>query len=471
MLHQSQGQRLQQKADPQLLMTNRILQMSTMELQQQIALEIAENPALEQAEEYPCSRCEIPGPQCVECPYYRAQMAATPPGGDRDDFRGLSFDTMGSRDDDVDPIALIEDKQTLADHLTWQLRAVAPPEDHWIGEYLIANIDAKGWLTCTTAEAAADLNVPEAEVERVLRVLQSLDPSGVGARSLQECLLIQIQALAADRKAPPLIEAIVRDHWKDLSANKLKAIARGLRARPEDVTEAVEFIRHNLSPYPGSKFRPPWDKTSHRSAQAVRPDVVVRLNESGEPEIVVAEHEALQVQINPRYARLWAEMRERPGAYTQAERRHVHDYITRAQMFLKSLDDRKQILLQVCECIVDEQNRFFRSEREEDLVPLTQTRVASMLRVHESTVSRTVADKYLQLPSGQVVSLSYFFDRSANLRKLVQNVLASENPAAPYSDQEISDILRSQGIVIARRTVMKYREEMNILSSRQRARA
>jgi RNA polymerase sigma-54 factor len=120
---------------------------------------------------------------------------------------------------------------------------------------------------------------------------------------------------------------------------------------------------------------------------------------------------------------------------------------------------------------VDEQCRFFVTEREEDLISLTQTRVASSLRVHESTVSRTVADKYLQLPSGQVVQLSFFFDRSANLRKLVQNVLASENPAAPYSDQEISDILRSQGIVVARRTVMKYREEMNILSSRQRARA
>jgi RNA polymerase sigma-54 factor len=140
-------------------------------------------------------------------------------------------------------------------------------------------------------------------------------------------------------------------------------------------------------------------------------------------------------------------------------------------MFLKSLDDRKQIMLQVSECILDEQRLFFEEEREEDLVPLTQTKVASLLRVHESTVSRTVAEKYMQLPSSQVVQLSFFFDRSANLRKLVQNVLARENPASPYSDQEISDLLRDQGIVIARRTVMKYREEMNILSSRQRARA
>jgi len=143
--------------------------------------------------------------------------------------------------------------------------------------------------------------------------------------------------------------------------------------------------------------------------------------------------------------------------------------VNRAQMFLKSLDDRKQIMVQVSECILDEQRLFFEEEREEVLAPLTQTKVASLLRVHESTVSRTVAEKYMQLPSGQVVQLSFFFDRSANLRKLVQNVLAHENPAAPYSDQEISDLLRDQGIIIARRTVMKYREEMNILSSRQRA--
>jgi RNA polymerase sigma-54 factor len=470
MLHQTQGQRLQQKADPQLLMTNRILQMSAMELQQQIVQEIAENPALEQSEEYPCNRCDIPGPQCAECPYYRAQMLSATPSTDRDDYRS-GVESSAARDDEVDPISLIEDKQTLADHLTWQLRAVANPDDHLIGEYLIANIDANGYLNCTTAEAAADLRVPEEEVERVLRIVQALDPSGVGARSLQECLLLQIYALMAERRSPPLIDTIVRDYWKELSASKLKTIARGMRVRPEDVSDAVAFIRQNLSPYPGSMFRPPWDKTSHRSAQSVRPDVIVRLNEEGEPEIVVAENEALAVQINPRYIRMWGEMRERPHAYTEAERRHIHDYVARAQMFLKSLDDRKQILIQVVECIVDEQNRYFRTEREEDLASVTQTRVAGLLRVHESTVSRTVADKYLQMPSGQVVPLSYFFDRSANLRKLVQNVLAGENPSAPYSDQEISDILKSQGIIIARRTVMKYREEMNILSSRQRARA
>jgi RNA polymerase sigma-54 factor len=469
MLHQTQGQRLQQKADPQLLLTNRILQMSSMELQQRIALEIAENPALEQPEEYPCQKCEVPGPQCMDCPYFHGQLSGRQ--SEREELRSMAFDLAQGRDEEIDPIALIEDKQSLQDHLIVQLHASTDPADHRIGGYLISNIDPDGYLRCSIEEAAADLEHAPAEVERILKAIQTFDPCGVGARTLQECLLIQVEALRADGCLPPYVDAVVAEHWKELSANKIRGIARGLKAPLEEVAAAVQFIRQNLSPYPGSQFRTPWDRNSHRNIQSVRPDVMVIRTLAGELELQLPEGEGAQVTLNPRYTRLWAEMKEKPGAFDEGERRHVQEYVNRAQMFLKSLDDRKQIMLQVSECILDEQRLFFEEEREEDLVPLTQTKVASLLRVHESTVSRTVAEKYMQLPSSQVVQLSFFFDRSANLRKLVQNVLARENPASPYSDQEISDLLRGQGIVIARRTVMKYREEMNILSSRQRARA
>jgi RNA polymerase sigma-54 factor len=469
MLQQTQGQRLHQTADPQLLLTNRILQMSSMELQQRIAVEIAENPALEQPEEFPCQQCVVPGPQCMDCPNYYGQFSRRQ--NERDELRSMAYDLAQGRDEEIDPIALIEDKQSLQDHLTVQLHASTAPADHRIGAYLISNIDPDGYLRCSVEEAAVDMGVPPAEAERVLKAIQAVDPCGIGARTLQECLLIQVEALRAEGRLPKYVDAVVKDYWKELSANKIRAIARGLKAPLDPVSAAVHFIRQNLSPYPGSQFRTPWDRNSHRSAQSVRPDVIVVRTPEGELELHLPEAEHAQVQLNPRYTRLWAEMKENPGAFPTAERRHVQEYVNRAQMFLKSLDDRKQIMLQVSECILDEHRAFFEEEREEDLVPLTQTKVASLLRVHESTVSRTVAEKYMQLPSGQVVQLSYFFDRSANLRKLVQNVLASENPAAPYSDQEISDLLRDQGIVIARRTVMKYREEMNILSSRQRARA
>jgi RNA polymerase sigma-54 factor len=440
-----------------------------MELQQRIALEIAENPALEQPEEYPCQKCEVPGPQCMDCPYFHGQLSGRQ--SEREELRSMAFDLAQGRDEEIDPIALIEDKQSLQDHLIVQLHASTDPADHRIGGYLISNIDPDGYLRCSIEEAASDLEHAPAEVERILKAIQTFDPCGVGARTLQECLLIQVEALRADGCLPPYVDAVVAEHWKELSANKIRGIARGLKAPLEEVAAAVQFIRQNLSPYPGSQFRTPWDRNSHRNIQSVRPDVMVIRTLAGELELQLPEGEGAQVTLNPRYTRLWAEMKEKPGTFDEGERRHVQEYVNRAQMFLKSLDDRKQIMLQVSECILDEQRLFFEEEREEDLVPLTQTKVASLLRVHESTVSRTVAEKYMQLPSSQVVQLSFFFDRSANLRKLVQNVLARENPASPYSDQEISDLLRDQGIVIARRTVMKYREEMNILSSRQRARA
>jgi RNA polymerase sigma-54 factor len=137
-------------------------------------------------------------------------------------------------------------------------------------------------------------------------------------------------------------------------------------------------------------------------------------------------------------------------------------------MFLRGLQDRKSLLRRVAECILSEQEPYLESEREEDMRPLTQAQLSTFLQVHESTVSRAVADKFVQLPSGRLAPLSHFFDRALSHRRLVANVVASENPTSPYSDQEISEILRSQGVQIARRTVMKYREEMNILSSRQR---
>src|SRR5690349_6566762 len=133
MLRQTQGQRLQQKADPQLLLTNRILQMSSMELQQRIVQEIGENPALEQAEEYPCNRCDIPGPQCAECPYYHAQFHSHNTS-ERDEYRSMTYDLLGGKDEEVDPIALIEDKPTLQDHLLMQLRSMTDAVNFRVGE-------------------------------------------------------------------------------------------------------------------------------------------------------------------------------------------------------------------------------------------------------------------------------------------------------------------------------------------------
>ena len=455
----TQSQRLQQKADPQLLMTNRILQMSTMELQQCLVQELSENPALESVDDDGCQQCEIPGPQCLMCPY--SPLRATKDSADRKTAQPLT-------EEDIDPLARVESQLTLREHLLTQLAAAGTPEEQTVGNYLIANIDNDGYLRCDVEETARSLKVPAERVEQVIELIQGFDPAGVGARSLQECLLIQ--ARAAGEGAPAHLERILAEFWKELTSSKLREIARKLKADPAVVEHTVAWLRKNLSPYPGTQFRPSWEKSGHRSSQTVKPDVYVLINGEDELELEVPSEDGPAMQVNPQYARLWQQIRDCPDAYSAAEKKHVREYLLRAQMFLKSLEDRTSILRQVAECLISEQERYFRTEREEDMMPLTQSQLASFLHVHESTVSRAVAEKFLQLPSGRMVPLSYFFDRALSHRKLVANVVASENPAAPYSDQEIADILRRQGVTIARRTVMKYREELNILSSRQRAR-
>jgi len=462
---QSQSQRLQQRADPQLLQTNRILQMSSLELRQYVQEELSENPALEAAEGGDCGGCDDPASRCASCPLAGVSRLLASPAE-----ASASLTLPSAVEPEVDPFARMEATQSLQEYLLQQLRTQTEGAQDWrIGCYLVANIDEDGYLRCAVEEAAQSHRVAPEVVERILAVIQTLDPTGVGARSLQECLLVQARSLQAEGKAPPLLLSLLDEHWKETTASKWSAIARRLRVEVRDVEWTSDWLRRNLSPYPGRQHRSDWSDRANRSTW-VRPDVLVTLNELNELELELPREETTGLQINPQYSRLWSQMRERPDAFSAAERKHLGDYLTRAQMVLKSLRDRTSILRQVTENLVEEQERYFRTEREEDMMPLTQSQLASFLHVHESTVSRAVADKYLQLPSGRVVPLSYFFDRALSQRALVANVVAAENPAAPYSDQQIADILRRQGVTLARRTVMKYREEMNILSSRQRGR-
>jgi len=462
----TQSQRLQQKADPQLLLTNRFLQMPAMELRQAVVAELAENPALESSEESACGHCEVPGPECFTCPY--GPYASSGASKLRDEFGPTSL--RAADQEDVDPLAGVEAPCTLQEHLRTQFRAVADARDVPIGDYLIANIDDDGYLRGSAEETCRSLGVAAETVERVIALIQTLDPSGVGARTLQECLLIQARTLCAEGTAPAHLEAVLERYWAELASGKLKVIARGLRLKEEQAEQIVDWLRKNLSPYPGNGFRPSWKRDSG-NRQSVRPDVLVYLDELGDLALEVMDEAAQIVHVSPRYATMWQRIRENPDGFSQAEKRHVRDYMMRAQMFMKGLQDRTTILRRVAECLLSEQERYLLTEQEEDMAPLTQSQLASFLHVHESTVSRALSDKFLQLPSGRVVPFNYFFDRALSYRKLVANVIASETPNSPYSDQEIADILRRQGVEIARRTVMKYREEMNILSSRLRARA
>lgn len=466
---QNLTQRLQQRADPQLLLTNRLLQMSSLELKQYLVDEIAENPALESPEEL-CADCHRRGKDCPECPLGPLRQVEVRQNG-WDEERGWERVLWMDAAEAPDPFDVLRAQETLTDYLHTQLAAAAPDTDQAIGRYLIDSIDAGGYVQCTPEEAARVLNTDAERIERVLRTIQTFDPTGVGARTLQECLLLQANARRMEAAVPPHLVAMISQYWKELAAGKWPVIARGLRTSVAEVERTVTWLRRNLSPYPGLQFRPAWEKSGATDVAQARPDLLFTLDDAGTLSAQIVSEEAPTLHLNPEYARLLNAIREQPAQFSTTEQRHVQEFVTRAQMFLKSLGDRTAILRRVAECVLEEQEMFLRSEREEDMRPLTQAQLAAFLRVHESTISRAVAEKFVQLPSGRVVSMSYFFDRAVSYRRLVANVVASENPASPYSDQEISDLLRKSGVIIARRTVMKYREELNILSSRQRARS
>lgn len=464
------AQRLQQRADPQLLLTNRLLQMSALELRQCIAQELCENPALEAAdgegETAPSDGQDPREPTsgCPECARH-GQLCSTCASGMRVVAADFWRPVQDVPDEEYDPLALVEAPRGLRDHLLLQVRASLSGGDERIGAYLVALLEPDGYLRTPLHEAAAALEVPIAEAERVLRHIQTLDPPGVGARDLRECLLVQARGLAQEGRGPHLALRMLSECWKEFCAGRWKPIARRLRLEPRAVAELAEWVRGNLSPYPGHAYR---GEVERRAPGIVQPDVLVIRTDDGGLSVTLTADDTPAICLSPQYTRLWEEMRANPSAFTEAERSHLREFLHRAHMFVRSLQDRKSMLRRVAECLAEEQRAYLLSEREEDLVPLTQAQIASFLQVHESTVSRAVAEKYLQLPGGRVVPLSQFFDRAASFRRLVANVVASEDPAAPYSDQQISEILRRQGVVVARRTVMKYREEMNILSSRQR---
>ncbi len=445
-----------------MLLTNRLLQMSVLELQQCVSQEVADNPALEWPEEL-CAACRSVGRSCLDCPL-------NPGAGPRPAVWDHDFAPWEEGSNPADPYEYVSVQETLAHHLRAQLFAGVAECDQGVGQYLIDSIDSDGYLRSDVEEAARVLEVHPAEVERVLKVIQTFEPTGVGARNLRECLLIQTEARASDPATPVVVLPILTAYWKELSTGKWRAIARGLRVSQAEVEGSIGWLRRNLSPYPGLCFRPHWERTPQGSAAPARPDAIVSFDEGGRLRLRLPGEEGPGPVLNSDYSRTLVSIREKHGTQPSPEERNVEELVVRAQMLLKGLHDRVCLLRRVGECLLEEQEQYLRSEREEDLRPLTQAQLAAFIQVHESTVSRAVAEKFLQLPSGRVLPLSFFFDRAVSYRRLVANVVAGEDPAAPYSDQEISDRLRREGVFIARRTVMKYREELGILSSRQRAR-
>lgn len=468
LISQNQKQTLTQRIDPKLIMANTMLQLSQLELQQAIEQELAENPAIELPEDDPCQGCDVPKSLCIDCPFHKHAVAA-------DDIDisiyelEQPFDFL-SEDSENDFISNIECEISLQDHLRTQLGSLAEEKDLPVGEYLIANIQENGYLTCSLEEAAEECGRTVEEVEAVLALIQKCDPAGVGACDIQECLRLQLEYLEEQGQGNQIALAVVRDFWTEMVSGKRGRIARRLKVTAKNISDAIQFIKTRLNPYPGNAFRPPWNSKMDSARTTIKPDVIIRRTPAGY-EIEVVATEQYFLAINNQYKQSYDTIKNGGGSKLSSdEKKHIVEFVERGELFIKNINQRRRTLRQISKAIVEYQQGYLETGSRAFLRPLTRTKIAQALDIHESTVSRATANKYLQLPSEEVVGFDFFFDNSISTKDLIEELIASEDKSNPLSDQEIAKILEERGLNVARRTVVKYRESMKILSSRQRRR-
>jgi RNA polymerase sigma-54 factor len=351
---------------------------------------------------------------------------------------------------------------TLSDHLHSQLALVALSEGvRDAAESVIGNLDENGYLMMTPAEIAASEGHTDADVAEALRVVHTLDPAGVGAADLRECLVLQLESRNAKGG---VAWNIVSDHLKMVELKQFKELARALKRPQEHIDIALGVIRH-LDPRPGLRYSGP-------GARTVEPDVYI--TKDGEDYLIQINDEDLPVlRLNPQYRK----MLDRDQEPDKDVRNYVKERYASAIQLMKNIEQRKQTILKVCQSIVRRQGEFLELGID-CLKPMMIKEIAEEIGVHPSTVSRAVSSKYAHTPQG-VFELRYFFSEAVQgpsgsatplliLKRRVKKMIEEEDSAHPLTDEQITERLQGEGIEVTRRTVAKYREDMRIPSTHQR---
>lgn len=351
---------------------------------------------------------------------------------------------------------------SLIDHLNWQLNLLEIPEKTLrIADYIVGNINEDGYLQVSVEEIGESLGVEEEEVEKALESVQALDPLGVGARDLQECLLLQIRGVGLE---DTLAERLVEDYLPLLEKKKYKDIARLAGCELTDIGEALKELRR-LSPKPGQQY-------NSKEPVYIRPDVYI-YKVDDEYQIMMNDEGLPQLRLNRTYRRLLLE----GNNVSKDTKSYIKERFRSALELIRSIDQRQQTIYRVCRAIVERQGEFLEKGRLH-LKPMLIKDIATELEVHPSTISRVVANKYSHTPQG-VIELRKFFTvgvessdgenvSTVHVKEKIRKIIEFEDTEKPLSDQRISKVLSSEGIHITRRTVAKYRDQMRIPGSRER---
>jgi len=448
------GMRQQLVMTPRLQQALKLLQLPTLELEMALKDELQSNPLLEIDEE------EEVDPRESE----RSQEEAAGSADNWDDVFNDGFDMQYDQQEELSDDEFVEKvpvyREDSGDKLLQQLRMQTKDKEILeIGEYLIGSLDDRGFLTIGLAEIQNVFGVSIERAREVLTAIQSLDPPGIGARDLPECLLIQLKARGMEDS---LTAVLIRDHFKALVQRKYQAIARKLKTSVEEVQEAARFIGE-LDPKPGLEL-------SSEDPRYVTPDLIV---EEVQGEYIVA--------LNDRYLprlRISDAYKDDGGAERDKRTREfLQGKLSQAQWLIKTVEQRRSTMVKVMNAIVEEQREFF-DKGPQALNPLTLQQVATKIGMHESTVSRVTSNKWVQSPRG-TFPLKYFFSSSLATaggeevsakaaKDRIREIVSKEDDKKPFSDQKIADMLKDEGLVIARRTVAKYREQLGILPARMR---
>ena len=484
MLRFAQNLSLQQKMAPQLIQSLQLLQMSTLELELEIKQQLEVNPLLEESlEQLEDQEDEQPAKE-EEGIKEEDELPQDVEEVDLDAILDDHFDTgsYNSERTEYDPNWEVdrepqENRITaippLAEQLYDQLAlSDLEPEDREIAEYIIGNLDERGYLGCTLAEIALDLELEVEEVEKVLRVVQSFDPPGVGARDLRECLMIQLAQL--EDPLNELALEVVRDHMEDLTRRRLTRITRALGISNEVLKEVLAVIEL-LQPNPGSPSSSDYNGllTLDTEVSYITPDLIVE--QAGDEWVVsLADGSMPSLKINATYSSM---LKNAPSNGKEDVKDYVSKKLNDARWLINAIHQRRTTMLKVANYLVQAQMPFF-EHGSAHLKPMVLQDVADAVEMHVSTISRVSNGKYMQTPHG-VFELKYFFDSKVgteegedvsarSVKDKISRMVADENKAKPLSDQVIADRLGEDGLKIARRTVAKYRDQLQIPSQRYR---
>lgn len=424
---------------PQMEQSLSVLQMGTEELNQCIEEEVLSNPMLDYAKEP--EKKEVRRSQGEGIGYYSRNKT------EDTDYQSYLNAIADEKSEDTE----------LAEYLRMQLytKKISPRRQK-IGKYLIECLEESGYLKMDMDELAKGIGLSKEELEREIRFMQTLEPCGVFARDLKECLLLQVQGEEQmQRQARLLIEK----YLDEIAQNKIPQISKQTGLTTAEITKTIQYIKEELEPVPGRGYG-----CANRN-EYIYPDITVKEDEKGY-RIILNKEKVHTLELNREYLPMLGQV------HSSEENKYLKEQYQKAKILLRNIGKREETLAAVAEAIVDWQKEFFEKGKA-SLKPMNLLDIAQELDVHESTVSRAVRDKYLECRWG-IFELKYFFSNktsdgnNCNVLTCIQEIIRSENKQKPLSDAKIAEQLEKKGIRISRRTVTKYREQMQIPNTQMR---